>query len=88
MQYFTQKQAELFILDYMIAKRLIGTKQTTFDNMVRHVPASDSKIVKEALEELIRKGFISTKRKHYGVHISLIPRRLEDIRDYIKAISS
>lgn len=83
MKKFTQEEAERFIIDYLLAHHYIGHKQTTYENMVRHVPASDKKIVKEALNELIRKGFISTKRKHYGIHISLLPQRLEEIRKYL-----
>ncbi|HLC77138.1 MAG TPA: hypothetical protein VJH04_02945 [archaeon] len=84
MKIFTQKEAEIFIIDYMLAHRYVGHRQTTFENMVRHVPTGDQKIAKYGLEELIRKGFISTKRKHYGVHISLIPVKLNEIRDYLQ----
>lgn len=87
MKKFTQTEAERFIIDYLLAHRYIGHKQTTYDNMVRHVPASDKGIVREALDELIRKGFISTKRKHFGIHISLLPAKLEEIRKYISSVS-
>jgi hypothetical protein len=86
MKVFTQKEAEVFIIDYLLSHRYVGHKQTTFENMVRHVPANDKKMVAHALENLIRKGFISTKRKHYGVHISLIPSKLDGIREYIHSL--
>lgn len=86
MQKFTQKEAERFIIDYLLAHRYIGNKQTTYENLIRHVPSNDKKIVKNALDELIRKGFISTKRKHYGIHISLLSWRLGEIRQYLNSI--
>ena len=86
MKIFSQKEAEIFIIDYLIAHRYISHKQTTFDNMVRHVPTGDQKTAKNALEELIRKGFVSTKKKHYDIHISLIPSRLDEIRNYIQEL--
>ncbi len=88
MKKFTQKEASLFIINYMISHHYIGHKQTTFENMVRHVPSSDKKVVKEALEEIIRRGFISTKKKHYGVHISLLPEKLEETRQYLSGLES
>ena len=83
MKIISQEECEVFIIDYLLAHRYIGHKQTTFEIMTRHVPTNDRKLATRALENLIRKGFISTKRKHYGVHISLIPDRLDDIRAYL-----
>lgn len=86
MKKFTQNEAEAFIIKYMISHHYIGHRQTTFDNMVRYVPASDKKVVIKALEELRRQGFLTSKRKHYGVHISLIPEKLEEIRNYLSRL--
>jgi hypothetical protein len=86
MKKFTQIEAEIFIIDYLLTHRYIGHKQTTFENMVLHVPANDRKIVTEALKNIIRKGFKATKKKHYGIHISLIPSKLDDIREYLYSI--
>lgn len=88
MKNFSYIEAQIFIVNYMISHRFVGHKQTLFDNLIRYVPASDKKLVKDALEELIRKGFISTKRKHYGIHISLIPEKLDEIRTYIISIEN
>lgn len=86
MKIFTQDEAEIFIIDYLLAHRYIGHKQTTFEIMVRHVPATDKKLAKHAMENLIRKGFIATKRKHYGIHISLMPSKLDEIREYLHSL--
>ncbi len=93
MQNFSQKElsqmkAEVFVLDWMLSNR-IGRHQTTFENMVRRVPPDNrygDKASKAALENLIRRGFISTKRKHYGVHISLIPRKIDETLNYMKEL--
>ena len=93
MQNFSQKEmaqmkAEIFILDWMLSNR-IGRHQTTFENMIRRVPPDKKygdKASKAALESLIRRGFISTKRKHYGVHISLIPHKIDETLNYMKEL--
>ena len=93
MQNFSQKElaqmkAEIFILDWMLSNR-IGRHQTTFENMIRRVPPDNrygNKASKAALENLIRHGFISTKRKHYGIHISLIPQRIAETLNYMKGL--
>lgn len=93
MQNFSQKElaqmkAEVFVLDWMLSNR-IGRHQTTFENMIRRVPPDNrygDKASKAALENLIRRGFISTKRKHYGVHISLIPKRIDEALNYVKEL--
>lgn len=93
MQNFSQKdiarmKAEVFILDWMLSNR-IGRHQTTFENMIRRVPPDNKygdKASKTALENLIRRGFISTKRKHYGVHISLIPQRIDEALNHVKEL--
>ncbi len=85
MQNISQKEsaqikAEIFIIDWMLSNR-IGRHQTTFENMIRRIPPDNrygNKASKAALENLIRRGFISTKRKHYGVHVSLIPQRIDE----------
>ncbi|MBI3190327.1 hypothetical protein HYZ41_01340 [archaeon] len=93
MQNFSQKdiaqmKAEVFILDWMLGNR-IGKHQTTFENMIRRVPSDNKygdKASKAALENLIRRGFISTKRKHYGVHISLLPQKIDEMLNYVKEL--
>ena len=93
MQNFSQKElahmkAEVFILDWMLSNR-IGSHQTTFENMIRRVPPDNrygDKASKAALKDLIRRGFISTKRKHYGIHISLLPHKIEEMLNYVKDI--
>ena len=57
MKKLTQEEAELFIIDWMLSHRYIGNKQTLFENMVRHVPSTDKKIVENGLKNLINKDF-------------------------------
>lgn len=93
MQNFSQKElaqmkAEVFILDWMLSNR-IGRHQTTFENMVRRVPPDNKygdKASKTALENLIRRGLISTKRKHYGIHVSLITHKIDEALNYVKEL--
>ena len=41
MKIISQEECEIFIIDYLLAHRYIGHKQTTFEIMTRHVPAHD-----------------------------------------------
>jgi len=57
--------------------------------MIRRVPPDKKygdKASKAALENLIRRGLISTKRKHYGIHISLLPHKIDETLNYIKEL--
>ncbi|GEM_PF-2340410 len=93
MQNFSQKdlarmKAEIFIIDWLLSNR-IGKHQTTFENMVRRIPPDNKygdKASKAALENLIRRGFISTKRKHYGIHISLMSQKIDEALNYVKEL--
>ncbi len=93
MQYFSQKEiaqmkAEIFIIDWMLSNR-IGRHQTTIENMIKRAPPDNKygdKASRAALENLIRRGFISTKRKHYGIHISLLPHKIDEALNYIKGL--
>ena len=91
MQNFSQEEiarmkAEVFILDWMLSNR-IGKHQTTFENMIRRVPPDNrygDKASRAALENLVRRGFVSTKRKHYGIHISILPHKIDEMLTYVK----
>ncbi len=81
-------KAEIFIIDWLLSNR-IGKHQTTFENMVRRIPPDNKygdKASKAALENLIRRGFISTKRKHYGIHISLMSQKIDEALNYVKEL--
>jgi hypothetical protein len=83
-------KAEVAILDWMLANR-VGAHQTTFEHMVRRIPSDSkygSKATRAALENLIRKGFISTKRKHYDIQISLITSKLDQALVHIAELES
>ena len=75
---------EVFVLKKLLDKRYIGEKQTLIENIPKHVPKKDKKHVKAAIKSLVRKGVLLTKKKHYGVHVSLNPHTLKEIKESLQ----
>ena len=75
---------EQFVLKKLLDKRYIGEKQTLIENIPKNVPKKDQKKVRKAVKSLVRKGLLLTKKKHYGVHVSLNPRMLKQIKEAIE----
>ncbi|MBI3413263.1 MAG: hypothetical protein HY051_04240 [Candidatus Aenigmarchaeota archaeon] len=82
---FTTEDAEVFIIRYLLLKEYIGHRQTTEENLLRHVPAQDKKTVSKAINSLEKNGWFSMKRKHYGVHVSILPDKLDEIRAWLSS---
>ncbi len=80
---FDVDEAEIFIVRYLLLKRYIGHHQTTEENLLRSVPAQDKKTVSKAVNNLEKRDWFSMKRKHYGVHISLLSDRLDEIKAWL-----
>lgn len=76
----SQLELEKFLLRRLLAARCIGSAQMVYDNIAKWVPKSDRGDAKDALDSLIRKGFLLTKRKHYGVHVSINPEMVPEVR--------
>lgn len=79
----SQLKFELFLLSRLLDARHIGAHQTTYENAVKYVPTHVRGDAKDALDSLIRKGFLLTKPKHYGLHISINPQRVSEIRQLL-----
>lgn len=80
---FTVDEAEIFIIRHMLLKEYIGNHQTTEENLCKSVPAQDKKTVSKAINNIEKRGWFSMKRKHYGVHVSLLNEQLNDIRAWL-----
>lgn len=82
---FDIEEAEIFIVRYLLLKEYIGHHQTTEENLLRRVPAQDKKTVSKAINNLEKRGWFSMKRKHYGVHVSLLSDKLNEIEAWLKS---
>jgi hypothetical protein len=71
-------QFEKALLRYLLKKRLIGAHQTTQENLCKALPRGQRDKAKAAFESLKAKGFLLLKHKHYGIHVSINPERLDE----------
>lgn len=86
MQKISQREAEIFVLDKLLSKRYFGAHQLLEENIPKGKPKQDRKTIQKAVKNLINKGFLLTKKKHYGVHASLDPRKIDEIRKYLSEL--
>jgi hypothetical protein len=83
MKKISQKEAGVFVIDKLLSKRYFGAHQLLEENISKGVPKEAKKIIGKAVKALVAKEFLLTKKKHYGVHISLNPRKVNTIRGYL-----
>lgn len=74
---------KIFVLEKMIKHGWIGGKHTSVDNIPKGRPRHEYGYVIKAVEELKREGFFLTKPTQSGLHISLNPRKLGEVKKYL-----
>ena len=80
----TKEQLKGWILNKMKRYRLVGGKHTDIKNIRKGAPLNFYSEIDELVNELIKQGFITVKVTSYGKHVSLNPRLLKDIDDFIQ----
>lgn len=66
-----------------------GESHTAYENMIRQFRSQllgkeGMKIAIKIAEELVREGFIIKKPTHYGLQVSLNPKKSQEIKKLIK----
>jgi hypothetical protein len=77
------------LLFALARKRKWGESHTAYENMFRQFKSESlgkegMKLAIKTAEELMREGFIIRKPTHYGLHVSLNPRKSQEIKKLIK----
>ena len=77
------------ILFALTRKRKWGESHTAYENIFRQFKSealgkAGLKNVKNIADELIKEGLIIKKPAHYGLQVSLNPRKADEIRKIIK----
>ena len=72
------------ILRKLFRHRIIGGKHTAIEHLTKGIPKHHIKEAKKAVGELIKKELILLKKTSYGLHVSLNPRKVEEISQVIK----
>lgn len=78
------------LLFALARKRNWGESHTAYEHMLRQFKTealgkAGLKNVKNIADELMREGFIIKKPTHYGLQVSLNPKRAQEIKQLIKA---
>jgi len=58
MQKFTQKEAEIFVIDKLRSKRYFGKHQLLAENIPKGKPSEHRKMIIKAINSLANKGFL------------------------------
>jgi hypothetical protein len=75
------------ILKKLFRHRYIGGRHTEIRNAMKSFPPQLLKEVKEEIKNLIKEGYLISKMSTGEIHISLNPRKLNDIRKEIEEYS-
>ena len=79
-----EKQYRKLILRKLLEHGYVGGRHTSEDNIAKGFPPAHHKSILEAYRQLKREVFFILKPKPDGVHISLNPRMLSQIRAAIE----
>ncbi|MBI3035234.1 hypothetical protein HYY71_02840 [Candidatus Woesearchaeota archaeon] len=81
---------KLFIMKRFLRKLvnldIWGGRHTELTNLKKSIPKHirGEKVTKEAVKEIINMEFIATKQSTGEIHISLNPKKQQEIYDFIK----
>lgn len=71
------------ILRRMFVHHYIGGRHTDEKNVLKFLPKHERGIGKDALDDLIKWGFVMEKITSYGRHVSLNPRAIGEVRSIL-----
>lgn len=74
------------ILYNLRRKKVIGGVHTHYDTLKKGFPKHAGATADKAIQELIKKEWISTKSAHYGLQVSLNKEHLSQIETFIKKV--
>jgi len=80
----TTGQMKSWILNKMKRKRWIGGRHTDVKNIRKGVPPNFYVQIDDLVKELIKEGIIILKVTEYGKHVSLNPRLMKEINEFVQ----
>ena len=72
------------ILRKLFRHRIIGGKHAAIENLTKGLPKHLVGVAKDAVNELIKEGFVLQKPTSYGLQVSLNPKRIDEITRIIE----
>ena len=79
-----QEQLKCFIVKKLFHHGYIGGRHTAAENLQKGLPSHFKGDVKDAVHELVREEILILKPTSYGLHVSLNPRKREEIDLYLQ----
>ncbi len=79
-----KEQLKGFIVKKLFHHGYIGGRHTDIENLKKGLAGHVKGDVKEAAKELINEGILVPKPTSYGLHVSLNPRKREEIERYLQ----
>jgi len=67
------------ILRKLFRRRIIGGKHTAIEHLTKGLPKHVIGEAKNVVDDLIKEGFILIKPTSYGLHVSLNPKKIDEI---------
>jgi hypothetical protein len=77
------EQLKGFIVKKLFHHGYIGGRHTDIENLKKGLPGHVKGDAKEAASELIKAGILIPKQTSYGLHVSLDPKKREEIEKYL-----
>lgn len=81
-----EEKIQATILYHLRRKRVIGGVHTAYATLRRGFPSHLGKEIERAAQDLIKKGFITTKPAPYGLQVSLNRGKIAEIEEFILCI--
>ncbi|MBI2145772.1 hypothetical protein HYU22_00350 [Candidatus Woesearchaeota archaeon] len=79
-----KEQLKCFVVKKLFQHGYIGGRHTDIENLKKGLPGHVKGDVKEAAQELIKEEILIPKPTSYGLHVSLNPRKRQEIDKYLK----
>ena len=80
----TIEQIKAWILNKMKRKRWIGGRHTDIKNVRKGAPQNFYDQIDDSIKELIKEGTIILKITEYGKHVSLNPKLIKEINEFVQ----
>ncbi|HIH13074.1 MAG: hypothetical protein QT02_C0006G0049 [archaeon GW2011_AR9] len=79
-----KEQLKGFIVKKLFQHGYIGGRHTDIENLKKGLASHVQGDIKEAAKELIKEEILLPKPTSYGLHVSLNPRKREEINKYLE----
>lgn len=78
-----KEQLKGFVVKKLFQHGYIGGRHTDIENLKKGLPGHVKGDIKEATKELIKEEILIPKPTSYGLHVSLNPRKREEMSKYL-----